>query len=82
MDKCGTPLRPTTVQNMADLLLANCDTSKPPPTVEINWVWNFIQCHDILKTYFSRKYDHQRALCEDSGKIQKWFKLVQSTIEE
>ena len=82
MDKRGAPLRPTTVRNMADLLLANRDALKPPPTVGINWVQNFVQRHNILKTRFSRKYDHRRALCEDSGKIQEWFKLVRSTIEE
>ena len=82
MDKYGISLRPTTVQNMADLLLVNHNTSKPPLTVEINWVWNFVQHHDILKTHFSQKYNHQWALCEDSDKIQKWFEFIQSTIEE
>ena len=82
MNKCDIPLKPNTVQNMTDLLLSNCNTSKPPFTVEINWVQNFIQCHDVLKTHFSQKYNHQQALCEDSNKIQKWFELVQSTIEE
>ena len=39
MDKRGAPLRPTTVRDMANILLANRDTSKPPPTVGINWVY-------------------------------------------
>ena len=42
MDKRGAPLRPTTVRNMADLLLADRDALKPPPTVGINWVRNFV----------------------------------------
>ena len=82
MDKRGAPLRPKTVRDMANLLLANRDVSKPPPTVGIHWVQNFVRRHDILKTRFSRKYDHRRALCEDIDKIQKWFELVRSTIEE
>ena len=82
MNKHGTPLKSITIQNMTDLLLANCDVSKPPFTVRINWVWNFIQHHNILKTHFSQKYNHQQAFYEDSNKIQKWFKFIQSTIEE
>jgi len=67
---------------MADLLLANRDASKPSLTVGINWVNKFIRRNSILKTRFSRKYDYRRALCEDTSKIQKWFELVRSTIEE
>ena len=66
---------------MTNLLLTDHDTLKPPFTVRINWVYKFVQHHNTLKTHFSQKYDHQQALCEDSSKIQKWFKLVQSTIE-
>ncbi len=82
MDKRGAPLRPSSVRDMANLLLADRDASKPPPTVGINWVYHFVRRHDTLKTRFSRKYDYRRALCEDSSKIQKWFELVRSTIEE
>ena len=67
---------------MANILLANRDASKPPLTVGINWVYNFVRRYGTLKTRFSRKYDYQRALCEDPSKIQKWFELVRSTIEE
>jgi hypothetical protein len=28
---------------------------------------------------FNRKYDYKRALCEDPGVIQGWFKLVENT---
>ena len=58
MDQRGAPLRPSTVQDMANLLLANRDASKPPPTVGINWIYNFVRRYPILKTRFSRKYDH------------------------
>ena len=33
MDKRGAPFRPTTVRDMANILLANRDTLKPPLTV-------------------------------------------------
>lgn len=82
MDSRGAPLRPNTVQKMADLLLANRDALKPPSTVRINQVRNFVRRNSILKTRFSRKYDYQRALYKDSDKIQKWFKLVRNTIKE
>ena len=75
MDNRGAPLRPTIVRDMANLLLVDRDASKPS-TVGINWVNNFVRRHSILKTRFSRKYDHQRALCEDSTKIE----LVRNTI--
>ena len=82
MDKHGAPLRPSSVQDMANLLLAKRDASKPSSTVGINWVNKFVRRHDTLKTRFSRKYDYQRALCEDPRKIQEWFKLVRETIQE
>ena len=69
MDKRGAPLRPITIRNMADLLLADRDASKPPPTVGINWVYKFVKRHNTLKTRFLRKYDYRRALYKNSNKI-------------
>ena len=69
MDNRGAPLRPSSVRDMANLLLLNRDASKPPPTVGTNWVYHFIRRHNTLKTRFSRKYDYRRALYEDSSKI-------------
>ena len=42
MDKRGAPLRPSSVRNIANLLLANRDALKPPPTIGINWVYYFV----------------------------------------
>ena len=81
MDKRSAPLRPTTVRNMADLLLADRDASKQP-TVGINWVNKFVRRYDILKTRFLRKYDYRRALYKDLSKIQKWFELIRNIIKE
>jgi hypothetical protein len=48
--------------------------------VGVNWVNRFINRHDKLRSKFSRKYDYQRALCEDPKIIREWFELVQNTI--
>ena len=82
MDKRGALLRPSSVRDMANLLLANRNALKPLPIIGINWVYHLVRRHDILKTRFLRKYDYRRAFCEDSNKIQKWFELVRSTIKE
>ena len=68
MDKRSAPLRPNTVRNIADLLLADRDALKQL-IVGINWVNKFIRRYSILKTRFLRKYDYQRALYKDLSKI-------------
>ena len=68
MDKRSAPLRPTTVYDMANLLLASRDASKPP-IVRIHWVRNFVRRNPIFKIRFLRKYDYRRALYKDSNKI-------------
>jgi hypothetical protein len=40
------------------------------------WAHCFIKCNSELKTRFSRSYDFQRALCEDSKLIEEWFQRV------
>ena len=45
-----------------------------------HWVGNFISWHSKLKTRYNRKYDYQRAKCEDPKIMEAWFKLVQNTI--
>ena len=47
--------------------------------VGVNWIRNFIQRHATLKSRFNRKYDYQRALCEDPKLILEWFQLVHNT---
>jgi hypothetical protein len=84
MDECGLSPRIDTVRRMANLLLQKRDNTSPVfnaliPTVGKNWVYKFIQRHDPLKSRFNRKYDHQRAKCEDPTIIRDWFRLVQNT---
>ena len=61
---------------MANRLLATCDS----PCVGTRWAYNFINRHAELKTRFQRKYDYQRARCEDPSVISSWFELVHNTI--
>ncbi|OBT38517.1 hypothetical protein VE00_11195 [Pseudogymnoascus sp. WSF 3629] len=49
-------------------------------TVGEKWVRNFVNRHKELQTRFSRRYNYQRALCEDPKMIQEWFNLIQITI--
>lgn len=79
LDQRGAAPRPSHVQDMANILLSNRGSSKTQP-IGKNWVYNFIKRHDELKTRFSRKYNHQRAKCEDPNLIKEWFNRVQITI--
>jgi hypothetical protein len=76
LDARSFPPRVCTVQDMANRLL-NARNMQP---VGKHWATNFIKRHTELKTHFSRKYDYQRAKCEDPAIISKWFTLVQSII--
>lgn len=81
------------IRQMADLLLRErgssilldasiASTPVPAMTVGENWVHRLLDRHPHLKTRYSRKYDYQRALCEDPEKIAAWFVRVQKTIME
>ena len=76
LDSRGFSPRPQDVREMADLLLSERDASP----VGKNWTTNFIKRRTELKSKFSRKYDYQRAQCEDPVIIEGWFRLVQNTI--
>ena len=61
---------------MANRLLADRDALP----VGKRWASNFVKRHLDLKTRFFRKYDYQRAKCEDPTIIRDWFRLVESII--
>ncbi|KAL2887303.1 hypothetical protein HOO65_050424 [Ceratocystis lukuohia] len=61
---------------MANRLLADRDASP----VGKRWASNFIKRQPDLKTCFNRRYDYERAKCEDPVLIRDWFRLVESTI--
>jgi hypothetical protein len=64
------------VEEMANSLLADRDASP----VGKRWAHNFVKRQPELKTRLFRKYDYQRAKCEDPIIIRDWFRLVQNTI--
>jgi predicted HTH domain antitoxin len=70
------PPRLCGVEDMANQLL--CARDAPP--VGKRWAHNFVRRQPELRTRFARKYDYQRALCEDPRLIREWFDLVRNTI--
>ncbi|KAJ3534342.1 hypothetical protein NM208_g7577 [Fusarium decemcellulare] len=78
LDSRGFPPRLRGVKDMADQLLADRDA----PPVGQRWAHNFVKRHPDLKTRFFRKYDYQRAKCEDPAIIRNWFTLVANTISK
>ncbi|TVY75163.1 hypothetical protein Focb16_v005488 [Fusarium oxysporum f. sp. cubense] len=61
---------------MANRLLADRDELP----VGKRWAHNFVTRHKELKMRFFRKYDYQRAKCEDPTIIRDWFRPVANTI--
>ncbi|KAJ0150407.1 Periostin [Fusarium oxysporum f. sp. albedinis] len=76
LDSRGFPSRLSYVEDMANSLLAN----RNAPPVGKRWAHNFVKRQLELKTRQSRKYDYQRAKCEDPTIIRGWFRLVENTI--
>jgi hypothetical protein len=76
LDSRGFPPRRDFVEKMANSLLADRDAS---PVGKL-WVHNFIQRQPQLITRRFRRYDYQRAKCEDPTIIRDWFRLVENTI--
>jgi len=64
---------------MANILLSQHGSANTQP-VGKNWVSSFIKRHDEIKTSYSRRYNYQRAKCEDPKIIKEWFNLVQIII--
>ena len=79
MDKHGLPLHLPIVRHLAQLLVSAC---LPSTTIGENWVNRYAKRHPELKSKYTRKYDYQRAKCEDSSLIQSWFMRVQETIQK
>jgi hypothetical protein len=81
MDSRGAAPRPSTVREMANILLA-ARGSTPSLTVGVNWASTFINRRDELRTRSSIHYDYQRALNEDPKSLRAWFATVQRVIDE
>ena len=76
LDDRGAAPRPSTVRETANLLLAARGTT-PVQTVGEKWVYNFVKRHPELSSRFSRRYNYERAKCEDPKIIMEWFNCVQ-----
>ncbi|RYC78589.1 hypothetical protein BFJ63_vAg18538 [Fusarium oxysporum f. sp. narcissi] len=76
LDSRGFPARLRFVEEIANSLLTDRDASP----VGKRWAHNFIKRQPELKTRLFRRYDYQRAKCEDPTIIRGWFRLVQNTI--
>jgi hypothetical protein len=78
LDKRGLPPRPTLVREMANYLLSQHGNQQ----VGENWVYNLVQRRTELKSRFSRRYNYERAKCEDQKIIQEYFDRVQEATLE
>jgi hypothetical protein len=76
LDSKGFPPRLSSVKDMANHLLAERSTER----VGKLWAHNFIKRQPELVTRYNRKYDYQRAKCEDPTLIRGWFTLLLNTI--
>ena len=79
LDNQGFPPQLAIVRDIANILLANRG-QQLAPTVGKNWVTNFVKRYPSLQTKYNRKYDYQRAMCEDREQIEGWFRLVRNMV--
>ncbi|KJZ68588.1 hypothetical protein HIM_12021 [Hirsutella minnesotensis 3608] len=75
MDERGMPPTVAYTRRMANLLLSE----RGKDLVGENWVRKFVGRHGEIKAKYSRRYDYQRAKCEDPQKIQQWYDRVAAT---
>ena len=68
------PPRLRGVEDMANQLLRERDA----PPVGQRWAHNFVKRQPELRTRYTRRYDYQRAKCEDPKVIGEWFALVRN----
>ena len=67
------------VEEMANTMLHTKSPSQPQ-RVGTKWVANFVKRHPELTSIYNRKFDYQRAACEDPEEFRKWFERVRKTI--
>lgn len=72
----GFPPRLCVVEDMANRIIATRQGERVGP----RWAGNLVRRRPELRTRFQRKYDYQRAKCEDPEVIRGWFELVKNTI--
>ncbi|KKA22460.1 Transposase [Rasamsonia emersonii CBS 393.64] len=75
-DSRGVPPRPSHVQEMANIILRTDNPTGYTP-IGKNWVSALIKRRDEIRSQFARKYNYERAKCEDPKVIQQWFEQLQ-----
>ena len=68
--KRGLPPRPAFAENMANHLLTLRHSTSTPQRVGKNWISRLIKRRTELQCCYSRRYNHERAKCEDIKVIQ------------
>jgi hypothetical protein len=76
LDSRGFSPQINSVEEMANLLRGSRNASP----VGKRWAGNFIKRQLELKTRLFRRYNYQRAKCEDPVAINAWFQLIANTI--
>jgi hypothetical protein len=79
MDARGYPPTISLVRNAALQLLSE-RVGHAHASIGVNWPTNFVRRQPALQARYTRKYDYQRAQCEDPELISAWFQLVADTI--
>ena len=75
MDSRGSAPRPSMVREMANVLLEKRGIT-PVSSVGEKWVYNFVKRRPLLSSRFSKRYNYERAKCEDPKVIREWFNLI------
>uniref|UniRef100_A0A093VAB5 HTH CENPB-type domain-containing protein n=1 Tax=Talaromyces marneffei PM1 TaxID=1077442 RepID=A0A093VAB5_TALMA len=76
LERRGLPPRREMAREMANVLLAERDKTKPPKKVGINWIHSFLSRNPDLKCKFARRLSRKRALCEDPVFINGFFERL------
>ncbi|KAL3705380.1 suppressor protein sef1 [Talaromyces marneffei ATCC 18224] len=78
LDRRGLPPRHSLVREMANHLLSQHGDQQ----VGEKWVYNLIKRRPEIDSKFSRRYNYERAKCEDPKIIREHFDRVQASISE
>ncbi|EED16659.1 conserved hypothetical protein [Talaromyces stipitatus ATCC 10500] len=78
LNKRGLPPRHSLVREMVNYLLLQRDK----PQVGKNWITRLIKRCPEIDSKFARKYNYERAKCEDPKIIQEHFNRVRDAISE
>ncbi|EED20340.1 conserved hypothetical protein [Talaromyces stipitatus ATCC 10500] len=78
LDRRGLPPQHSLVREMANYILSQ----HGKPQVGKNWITKLIKRRPEIDSKFARKYNYERAKCEDPKIIQEHFDRVQAAISE